>query len=226
MAKTFEECLEEIDKEISKRRSRWTLTAVPSLDYDDVSQIIRIHIHKKWSQYDDAKPLSPWINSVISSQMKNIIRNVYSNYCRPCLKCAAALEPDGCEIYGDQCSSCPLFKNWERGKKKAYNTKLPLPIENHPHEINGKHCNYFDIERATEVFHETMLKKLAPKPTELKLYKLLYIEHKSEEEAAKALGYRTSEKNRSPGYRQIKNLKRQILDKAKKMLLDGDIDFI
>ena len=44
----FEDCIEKIDLEINKRRSRWNLTALSWMDFDDVSQIIRIHIFKKW----------------------------------------------------------------------------------------------------------------------------------------------------------------------------------
>jgi hypothetical protein len=32
------------------------------------------------------------------------------------------------------------------------------------------------------------------------------------------LGYKTSEKNRSPGYKQIKNIKKSIIEKAKEIV--------
>ena len=105
----FEDCIESIDSEISKRRGRWNLTALSWMDFDDVAQIIRIHIFKKWHLYDQSKSLAPWINTLISNQIKNLIRNNYGNYCRPCLKCAAAESDSLCYIYGTQNSSCPLF---------------------------------------------------------------------------------------------------------------------
>ena len=46
----------------------------------------------------------------------------------------------------------------------------------------------------------------------------------SEEEAAKLMGYKTSEKGRSPGYKQIKNIKRTIIKKVKRNIENGDID--
>jgi hypothetical protein len=52
----------------------------------------------------------------------------------------------------------------------------------------------------------------------------LYIQHLSEEQAAKKMGYKTSEKNRSPGYKQIKNLKKSIITKVKKFLNNDEID--
>ena len=86
----FENCIEDINREIAKRRNKWNLTALCWMDFEDVSQILRIHIHKKWHMYDSEKPLGPWVNRIISNQIKNLIRNNYGNFARPCLKCAAA----------------------------------------------------------------------------------------------------------------------------------------
>ena len=57
-------------------------------------------------------------------------------------------------------------------------------------------------------------------------YSLLYIENLSESQAAKRMGYKTNEQNRSPGYKQIKNLKKAIIKKAKEFLKEGDVDFV
>ena len=40
------------------------------------------------------------------------------------------------------------------------------------------------------------------------------------------MGYKTNEKNRAPGYKQIKNVKKSIIKKFKKMLEDGEIEII
>jgi hypothetical protein len=56
-----------------------------------------------------------------------------------------------------------------------------------------------------------------------KAYKMLYFEKKSDEEVAKFLGYRSSEKNRKIGYKQIKNLKKLFRDKAIEILKNFDI---
>ena len=141
----FEDCIEKIDLEINKRRSRWNLTALSWMDFDDVSQIIRIHIFKKWHLYDQSKSLAPWINTLISNQIKNLIRNNYGNYCRPCLKCAAAESDSLCYIYGTQCSSCPLFAQWEKTKKAAYLTKLPTPLESVQQETEKLELQEFDF---------------------------------------------------------------------------------
>ena len=44
--KKFEDCRDVIDQEISKRRNKWTLTSIAWMDFDDISQILKIHIYK------------------------------------------------------------------------------------------------------------------------------------------------------------------------------------
>jgi len=215
----FEDCIESIDTEISKRRSRWNLTALSWMDFDDVSQIIRIHIFKKWHLYDQSKSLAPWVNTLISNQIKNLIRNNYGNYCRPCLKCAAAESDSLCYIYGTQSSTCPLFAQWERTKKAAYLTKLPTPLETVEHETEKLELKEFNFDSVLSMLNTQLKSKL--KPNEWIVYKNLYLENKTEQEVAKILGYKTSEKNRSPGYKQIKNIKKSIIEKAKEIISEN-----
>ena len=219
----FEECIKEIDIEILKRRNKWNLTALAWMDFDDVSQILRIHIFKKWHLYDQTKKLGPWINRIISNQIKNLIRNNYGNYVRPCVKCAAAEGENLCTIYEKQSSVCPLFKNWQQNKKSAYDTKLPIALENHSQEVYAMQSfTGFDISSATEKLNSKMKEIL--KRNEWLVYKYLYIDNLSEEQAAKKMGYKTTEKNRSPGYKQIKNLKKSIINKVKKAIQEDEID--
>jgi DNA-directed RNA polymerase specialized sigma24 family protein len=220
----FEDVIAVIDNEIKKRKGKWNLTILAWMDFQDVSQILRIHIYKKWKLYDQRKPLEPWLNRIISNQIKNLIRNNYGNYGRPCLKCAAAESEDLCSIYTKQCSSCPLYANWEKSKKRAHDTKLPLSLENHSQEVYSMSSDFCDIERNSKKLHEKMKQIL--KPHEWIIYQKLYEENLSEEETAKAIGYKTSEKNRTPGYKQIKNVKKIILAKAKELLKNGEIDIL
>ena len=214
----FEDCIEKIDLEINKRRSRWNLTALSWMDFDDVSQIIRIHIFKKWHLYDQSKSLAPWINTLISNQIKNLIRNNYGNYCRPCLKCAAAESDSLCYIYGTQCSSCPLFAQWEKTKKAAYLTKLPTPLESVQQETEKLELQEFDFNTVLKRLNLKLKKVL--KSNEWTVYENLYLKNKTEQEVAKILGYKTSEKNRSTGYKQIKNIKKSIIEKAKEIIFE------
>tara|TARA_A100001201_G_scaffold90899_1_gene79500 strand:+ start:905 stop:1585 length:681 start_codon:yes stop_codon:yes gene_type:complete len=215
----FEDCIESIDVEISKRRSRWNLTALSWMDFDDVSQIIRVHIFKKWHLYDQSKSLAPWINTLISNQIKNLIRNNYGNYCRPCLKCAAAESDSLCYIYGTQNSSCPLFAQWERTKKAAYLTKLPTNLESVEQETEKLELKEFDFDTILSRLNKQL--KLKLKQNEWIVYENLYLKNKTEQEVAKILGYKTSEKNRSPGYKQIKNIKKSIIEKAKEIISEN-----
>ena len=215
----FEDCIETIDVEINKRRGRWNLTALSWMDFDDVSQIIRVHIFKKWHLYDQSKSLAPWVNTLISNQIKNLIRNNYGNYCRPCLKCAAAESDSLCYIYGTQNSSCPLFAQWEKTKKAAYLTKLPAPLESVEHETKKIELKEFDFDTVLKRLNDQLKERL--KVNEWIVYENLYLKNKSEQEVAKILGYKTSEKNRSPGYKQIKNIKKSIIDKAKEIVSEN-----
>ena len=220
----FEDHIEQIDAEIKKRKSKWNLTALSWMDFDDVSQILRIHIFKKWHLYDPQKPLNPWINRIISNQIKNLIRNNYGNYCRPCLKCAAAESGDLCYIYGKQSESCPLFANWMKTRKQAYDAKLPVSINDHEIEINAAEYSDIDIFALMEKLNEKMKETI--KSSEWKIYKALYIDNMSEEDAATLMGYKTNEKNRVPGYKQIKNVKKSIIVKVKKIIASGEIEIL
>jgi hypothetical protein len=220
---TFESCIDVIDTEISKRRGKWNLTSLSWIDFEDVAQIIRIHIFEKWNQYDQSKPMRPWLNRVISNQLKNIIRNNYTNYTRPCLRCAAAEGDDGCRIYTTQCNECPLYAHWEKRKLNAYNLKMPLSLENHQQEVNSMPCDYIDFEEKVKQLNEKV--KTVLKPTELLVYESLFILKENELTVAKKLGFKTTEKKRSPGYKQIQNIKKQIIKKVKSLIDRGDIEF-
>ena len=52
---------------------------------------------------------------------------------------------------------------------------------------------------------------------------MLFFEEKPEEEVAKFMGYKTNEKNRKAGYKQIKNLKKMLREKAEEIIRQNDI---
>ena len=218
----FEDCIETINFEINKRKNKWNLTALAWMDFDDVSQILRVHIYKKWHLYDPSKPLPPWINRIITNQIKNLIRNNYGNFTRPCLRCAAAEGNDLCTIYQKQCSDCPLYAQWEKTKKRAHDAKLPLSLENHAKEVHSIPSDNCNIEEAAKKLHKKMQSIL--KANEWLVYRYLYIDFLAEEEVAKKMGYKTTEKNRQPGYKQIKNIKKSIIVKVKNLLNKGEVD--
>jgi hypothetical protein len=214
---TFEESFDFINQEIRKRSKKWSLTSLNWIDYDDISQIIRIHIYEKWHLYDVGKPLGPWLNRIISNQIKNLVRNHYGNFARPCLKCEAAEGEASCKIYELQCNDCPLYAKWEKTKRSAYNIKIPVALEDHTTEVKStKFDDFIDTEVQIEKVHIRMEKIL--KPNEWIVYKGLYIDYLEEDEVAEKLGFTSNEKNRRPGYKQIKNLKKSIIKKAKEYI--------
>lgn len=220
----FEDCIEIIDQEIKKRRAKWTLGAVQWIDYDDIAQILRLHIYKKWFMWDQARPLRPWLNRIFTNQLSNLIRNLYGNSTRPCLKnCPANEGGNLCRIFVTQCSSCPLYDHWVRTKKNAHDIRLPLALENHSNEILEPIDKSVDIEKGSKNL-QVKLKEVL-KPVEYRVYKYLYVENKSEEEVGRLLGFKTSEAGRHLGYRQIHNIKESIIKKANKLVYGGEIDF-
>lgn len=206
----YEDRVSEVDNEIRKRRPKWRLSALSWVDFDDVSQIIRFHIFKKWDQWDQSRDLLPWINKIISNQFKNILRNYYHTFVKPCTLCplnGTNEEENTCTFTksGLQDSTCPLYKKWEKSKKYACNVKMPVSIEDvgiaEPKDFNFSR----PLEEDIRLFNEKMKKELTEK--QFKVYEMLFISKMTEEEVALKLGYKTNEKNRKAGYKQIKNLK-------------------
>ena len=56
-----------------------------------------------------------------------------------------------------------------------------------------------------------------------KAYHMLFFEKASEEDVAKMMGYKTNEKKRKAGYRQVKNLKKMFMQKAAEIIKENDI---
>jgi hypothetical protein len=56
-----------------------------------------------------------------------------------------------------------------------------------------------------------------------KIYDMLFIENKSEDEIAEFLGYKSNEKGRAAGYKQIKNIKKKLKEQVMKIIQNKDI---
>jgi DNA-directed RNA polymerase specialized sigma24 family protein len=223
MSYRFEDKIEEIERALEKKRNKWDLDAVPSVDYDDIKQVIMTHIYKKWHLWDQTKPIEPWLSRVVSNQFKNLLRNHYGNYVRPCLKCPHNLGGDSCGLNpsGKQENTCAEFGEWEKRKKSAYDIKLAVTIENHTNEIQQREDEFIDLERATKKISIELKPHLTEK--QFIAFKMLFVENHSEEKVANFLGYKTNEKRRSAGYKQIKNLKKIFQERVKQILRNKDI---
>ena len=226
----YEDFSDLIDQELRKRSKNWFLTSVSWVGFDDVCQIIRAHIHKKWDQWDQSRPIKPWLNKIIANQMKNILRNHYSNFARPCLNCPfnSDTEYHLCSFTtsGEQDNTCPLYKKWENSKKHAFNVKITLCLDSHVHEIDANPGDYLnlDIESTSKRLIKELKKQLNQR--QFKAFELLYIKNLTDEEVADEMGFKSTEKGRKAGYKQIKNLKKSLKEKAAKILKDKGIAFL
>lgn len=222
--KRFEDCIDIINSCINKRKHRWMLGALNYIDFEDVAQNLRFHIFKKWNLYDQKKKLESWLTVVINNQMINMVRNLYNNYKKPCIDCVFYGGGDICEKFGQVSVSCDLFRTWTYGKKSKHDIQLALPMENHQNEVFEMKNEALDIERSTTNLHERMKQIL--KPLEYSVFYNLFILHKSEEEVAKMLNFKSKEKNRAAGYGRISQIKKEIIRKAKENINNGEIEII
>ncbi len=219
-----------IDRELIKRKKNWFLNSVAWIDFDDVSQIIRAHIAKKWDQWDQSRPIKPWLNKIIANQMKNILRNHYSNYARPCLNCPFNNDADMqlCSFTksGQQDRTCPLYKKWDKTKKHAYNVKITLSLDHHLHEVDGNSDNHLDMD--INLASEKLIKELKAclNDRQFKAFNLLYVQNLSNEEVADQMGFKSTESGRKAGYKQIRNLQKTLKETASRILKKKGIAFL
>lgn len=226
---TFEEKYEVVEENLSKRRGKWFLKAISWISWDDVCQIIRSHIYNKWSQWDQSRPLEPWLNRIISNQIKNILRNNYGHYIRPCVKCPFNVSGSVDNIHeenfcswtksGKQDGSCPLFSKWEKSKKALYDINMAINIESH--SSYEKSDKIFDIDSAQKKLNKKMKEILSEK--HYTIYEMLYIKNLDTVKTAEKLGYKSNEKGRRAGYKQIKNFEKMFRELAKKIIQESDI---
>lgn len=223
----FEDKVEELDELLQKNKGKWHLNAITWVDYDDICQIIRIHIHKKWDMWDQKRPFKPWANTVIARQIKNQIRNHFSNFAKPCLKCPHNIGDIGEHCFltpsGKQCAECPLYATWEKKKKKAYDVKLPVSLtEVTPKNKTGLYDS-FCYNKASAKLHSLVIGRLKT-ARQKRIYYLLYIENASDETIAEEMGFKAdTSKRKSVRYKQIKNLQKKFREIAKEVAQSEDL---
>lgn len=82
----------------------------------------------------------------------------------------------------------------------------------------------FDMEKATINLHNKMHSIL--KPAEYKIYRLLFIDHLSESDCAKKMGFKKeSDGRKTTRYKALELLKKSIMRKVKKVLYGDEIDW-
>ena len=88
-------------------------------------------------------------------------------------------------------------------------------------EVKGKEYIDFDFTVSLEKLNGQM--KIRLSNIHYTAYRMLYFEKNSEEDVAKFMGYKTNEKKRKAGYRQVKNLKKQFMQRASEIIQRFDI---
>lgn len=220
---TFDENSTIIDEAIKKQKNKWQLNAINWFDFEDVSQIIKIHIYKKWHMWDQERPLEPWIGRIISNQIRNLVRNHYGNYVRPCVNCQFNTGENGCSVTssGIQDNQCKLYDKWTVFKKTGLDLKITLSTENHTNEISSKIDNNFSYDLSIDRLNQHMKAQLSE--SYYTAYHMMFFENCTEEEIASYMGYKTNEKKRKAGYRQVKNLRSVFQKKAEEIIKNFDI---
>ena len=225
MKEAFEDKREDLDQLLLKYRPKWQLSALAWLDYDDVCQIIRLHIYNKWHLWDQSRPFKPWASMIISNQIKNLIRNNYTSFAKPCLRCQYNMGGTLCDWTksGDQDRTCADFEKWKKKKERAYNIKLPLTLDDGVATLNTSSIkDQVDYKLSSGRLHELVMGQLSERHKAI--YAMLYIDHKDETEVAKKFGFKgDSTKRKTIRYKQISNLKKKFYRIAIKIMEDNDI---
>ncbi len=222
---TFEDRYDDICHWTDKRRAKWTLNAVP---WEDARQMILIRVNEEYPKFDPLRgEFSHWLNRVISNKIKNIWRDNFTSYSRPCiLGCAFNTGGTSCSktSTGTQCAECPLYADWQKKKEAHFNVKQTLPIDSHVNEVYNAASDFTDVEAKKRVIDATMKGKLTR--TEWKIYRLLYIKGVTEEDAAKAIGFKQGRGKKSKmfnGYSVILAAKHRIIEMAKLVIHEEDL---
>ncbi len=224
MNNDFDSQRDYLEELLKKYRPKWQLSALAWMDYDDVCQIIRIHIHNKWHLWDQSRPFKPWASMIISNQIKNLIRNNYSSFAKPCLRCPHNMGANSCEFTKsqEQDESCPDFAKWRKKKERAYNIKLPLALEEGVSTGTATIKDFVDYDGSAQKLHKLVMDQLSDKHK--KIYYMLYVENIEENDVAKKFGFKAdSAKRKKPRYKQMANLKKKFYLIALKIIKNNDI---
>jgi DNA-directed RNA polymerase specialized sigma24 family protein len=218
---TYEDCSDEIEKELRKRRKKWTLGVLRWIDWEDIAQIIRAHIAKKWHLWDQTRKLAPWVQRIASNQIYNQFRNLYTSHARPCVQCKFAVGEDGCSetVSNLQCEECPLYEKWSKTKKYGYHAKIPLELEHHAQEVNNKIDDTINFKETMERVMVELEKHMSPK--RLEAFKVLFIRNLPEEEAALFLKLRG--KNNGTQKKIMAAHRASLAEEAKRIIAESDI---
>ena len=99
---------------------------------------------------------------------------------------------------------------------------MTVSLENHQnYYMNFESSNIQDYTSAEKKLHSLMRGALNDK--QFFIYKMFFIDNLNDEDVAKILRFKTNESGRKAGYKQIKNLKKMLYEKAKKIIKENDL---
>lgn len=219
---TFESLISTIEAQIEKRRGSWRLASLP---WEDASQMILTRAFIKYHTFDPKKgEFSHWLSRLITNERINILRNNHLKWSRPCIQgCIHNTGGDSCDRTksGKQCAECPFYKKWIDRKESHYAIEQTLPLENHVQEVNSIQSDFIDIEGAKGVIDLKMKEKL--NKHEYMIYKLLYVDGKSEKEVGKLMGYKKTNSRMHAGYQNILKTRKKVLEMAKEIIAEENL---
>ena len=224
MSDEFDDQREALEELLKRYRPKWQLSALAWMDYDDVCQIIRLHIYKKWHLWDQSRPFRPWASMIVSNQIKNLIRNNYSSFAKPCLRCPHNMGANNCSFTKskEQDESCPDFLKWKKKKEGAFNIKLPLVLEEGIATGTSNIKDFLDYKTSSKKLHKLVMDQLNEKHK--KIYYMLYVENMDDNDVAMKFGFKAdAAKRKKPRYKQMANLKKKFYTIALKIMKEHDI---
>lgn len=220
---TFEERYKETVMWVEKRRRRIDLA---NLEWADIRQLLLIRVSQQYSKYDRFKgPYKNWVNKVLTRAICSIWRDFYAKVARPCVTgkggCVDNMGGTLCRRTpsGVQCSECPAYRDWEQRKGDHHNITLPLPLDNHSQEVHSKQSDFMDIEGKKAIIDRKMRERLTR--AEWKLYKAIIIQHKSDAEASRIMGFkkkRGSNSKMPAGYAVILAARHRFVEIAREII--------
>ncbi len=220
--KTFEQYLPEIQLNILKRKGSWT---IPSLEWEDVSQILILKLFNKFEKYSPEKgPFEHWMNRLISNTLANLIRDNFAKYSKPCNSgCVFYEGNDDCSYTKSrkQCIECPLYKKWTRKKQQQYNMVTSVSLEDHSNETYEIKNDITNFEMSKHIIEDRLKEQLNEK--EWKVYTLMFIENKPLEFIGRKMGYSLLSSSHIPGYQELLRLKRKFIDLSREIILDEEL---
>lgn len=245
LEKRFKEASTELQQLIGKRKNSWKLTSV--MDFDDVASEILAHIWKVFNQYDPLQPLDRWANTVITSQLKNLLRNHLWKNSRPCVAASSYGSPcvfntgnNGCRWTkenpkgsgsGIQDSSCWAYARWEKKKRDKQAIASPISLDDTGSEsdpvlplhdkLASSPSSFIDYEGAKLVIDQKIIPRLDKE--QAKIYHLLYVRKLDMKEVGKRMGYKRQKNSKIPGYLILREAKLHFAQLAKKIIEEENL---